>query len=80
MGRRRKGEPKVEKEVTSVVVTFREGPRGGQEMKVSNPPPLYMKLAMPEWAVYRWTEGEYRLLLSGDAARYWRNPVRSEFF
>lgn len=42
---------------TSVEVTFHGGPRNGDTMHLSNPPPPFVRLAFPEWCNYFLREG-----------------------
>lgn len=80
MGRRRKDAPKVEKVITSQVVAFADGPRKGDSITLSNPPPHWMKVAMPEWAVYELVSDQYRVRFIGELALAWRNPEKRSLF
>jgi hypothetical protein len=74
MGRRRNDAPKVEQVITKVDVRFADGPRQGDLITMGNPPPKWVKVAMPEWAVYELVSDQYRLKCSGQMALAWRNP------
>lgn len=53
MGRRKKDDlPAEAKRPTFVEVALIQGPRDGERLRVSNPPPERLVLAEPEWAVY----------------------------
>lgn len=59
-------------------VIIKDGPRAGDELAFYDPP-RWLKLAMPEWAVYERVDGEYHVRFEGRAARAWRNPDRPAF-
>lgn len=63
----------------TVDMTFVDGPKQGEEIRMPNPPPRFLKVAMPEWAVYEVDGMTYRLLYDGITARAWRNPSRPSF-
>lgn len=60
-------------------MVFADGPKKGDKIQLSLNPPPWIKTAYPEWAVYEHRDGEYRLMLEGDLARHWRNPIRPDF-
>lgn len=43
----------VGKEAVPVDVRFVGGPQDGLELRLVNPPPATIRLAVPEWATYR---------------------------
>lgn len=79
MGRRKKN---VTPDVKTVVVqmVFADGPRRGDSIVVPSPPPQFMKVAMPEWAVYEAVGETYQCRVLGELALRWRNPVRPDLF
>lgn len=77
MARRKKA--KVDKVETTLVCTLLDGPRAGSKLQLPNPPPRYIKVAFPEWAVYEAEGLDYRVRFTGTAARAWRNPIRPVF-
>jgi hypothetical protein len=64
-----------------VEMSFVDGPKQGDKLMMSNPPPRFVKSAMPEWAVYEtdFVTPTYRVVYEGITARAWRNPVRPSF-
>ena len=57
MAARKKATKKKAAEKNFVEVTFRGGPRDGDTMHLCNPPPLFIRLAFPEWCNYFLREG-----------------------
>ena len=41
-----------EKEPSSIEVTFVDGPKAGEKLRLANPPPRMVRLAFPEWCTY----------------------------
>lgn len=81
MGRKKKSESATQPLSERIIVaTFADGPKAGDRIQIANPPAKYMKVAYPEWAVYEWSGEEYRVILKGELALKWRNPVRPTFF
>lgn len=76
---RKKGKSTSDKPETTLVCTLLDGPRAGSKLQLPNPPPRYIKVAFPEWAVYEVEGRDYRLRFTGNAARAWRNPIRPLF-
>ena len=66
MGRRKKGEPKVEKRPRYVVTTFVGGPKEGEEMRLAWPlKDMDYVFADPEWCIY-YKVGEKALSYVGE--------------
>jgi hypothetical protein len=64
---------------STVEMVFVDGPKAGQSILMPNPAPRYVKMAMPEWAVYERDGSSYRVIFEGLTARVWRNPERPLF-
>lgn len=68
----RRGRPKKQKTEADYakeparIFSFVGGPRDGDEMRLVNPPPPALRLAMPEWCTYEWNETKSVFEFVGD--------------
>lgn len=65
---RKPAAPKVEADPTRLKFRLNGGPYDEHELWLCNPPPRWLRLAVPVWATYEWVELAEEYLYRGEAA------------